>query len=149
LEKALKRSELKSIVKECLLEILMEGVANGVQQPIKESQVQRQVSNRRPALDYITTNGKKSIEHTSNQSRPVREVNRNAELAKQMAPNDPVMASIFADTASTTLREQVAADSGKQVHAQETGVDPMSLFENSGNWAALAFAEPKVNRGRA
>jgi hypothetical protein len=148
LEKALKRSELKSIVKECLLEILMEGVANGVQQPIKESQAQRHAQNRRTALDYITANGSVSTERTSHQ-RPAREVNRNAELAKQMAPNDPVMASIFADTASTTLREQVAADSGKQVHAQETGVDPMSLFENSGNWAALAFAEPKANRGRA
>lgn len=147
----MKRSELKSIVKECLLEILMEGVANGSQQSIKENHVQKQVQNRRPALDHITTSRKTSTENVirNNSQQPIRETNRNIELAKQMAPNDPVMASIFADTASTTLREQVAADSGRQVHAQETGVDPMSLFENSGNWAALAFAEPKANRGRA
>jgi hypothetical protein len=131
----------------------MEGVANGSQQSMKENhvQVQKQVQNRRPALDHITTSRKTSTENVirNNSQQPIRETNRNIELAKQMAPNDPVMASIFADTASTTLREQVAADSGRQVHAQETGVDPMSLFENSGNWAALAFAEPKANRGRA
>jgi hypothetical protein len=148
----LKRSELKSIVKECLLEILMEGVANGVQQPIKEAKAHH-VSQpvRRQALDYITA-GRNTHSESSKSNVSInqpRENSRNIELAKQMAPNDPVMASIFADTASTTLREQVAADSGRPTHTQETGVDPMSLFENSGNWAALAFAEPKANRGRA
>lgn len=125
----------------------MEGVANGAPQSMKENHAQKQTTPRRPALDYITA-GRKVVSESAVQ-QPTREASRNIELAKQMAPNDPVMASIFADTASTTLREQVAADSGRQVHAQETGVDPMSLFENSGNWASLAFAEPKANRGRA
>lgn len=125
----------------------MEGVANGAPQSMKENHAQKQAQPRRPALDYITAGRKVTTENAVQQ--PIREVNRNIELAKQISPNDPVMASIFADTASTTLKEQIAADSGRQVHSQETGVDPMSLFENSGNWAALAFAEPKANRGRA
>lgn len=126
----MKRSELKAIVKECLVEILMEGVAPqyasrvnenksaGVsQQPSRQAQTRQQSPVVRPQNSYIN------------------------EIAKQIVPNDPVMASIFSDTATTTLREQVAADSGRQTQSQDTGVDPMSLFDNSKNWASLAFSE--------
>jgi hypothetical protein len=55
------------------------------------------------------------------------------------------MASIFADTASTTLVEQVAQERGV-TKAVDTGVDP-SMFEGAGNWASLAFADsPRKNR---
>jgi hypothetical protein len=145
LEGSLKRSELKSIVKECLLEILMEGVANGNKKEtnLEESRVRPQ---RRTALDYISAKPNHS-QQSLQQNKQFQKAN--VEIAKQIVPNDPVMASIFADTASTTLREQVAADSGRQITTQDTGVDPMSLFENSENWAKLAFADSKANRGRA
>ena len=69
------------------------------------------------------------------------------QTAKNIVPNDPIMASIFADTATTTLQEQISAESGRSgVPTKDTGVDPMSLFENAGNWATLAFAETPAKR---
>ena len=72
--------------------------------------------------------------------------NRINQAVKNIVPNDPIMASIFADTATTTLQEQISAESGRGNPVKDTGVDPMSLFENAGNWAALAFAEKPTNR---
>lgn len=127
----MKRSELKAIVKECLVEILMEGVAPQYASKVNESRITSQHS----SLQKNVTASKPSNNVAKTQSSQINEI------ARQIVPNDPVMASIFSDTASTTLREQVAADSGRQIQAQDTGVDPMSLFDNSKNWASLAFSE--------
>lgn len=146
----MKRSELKSIVKECLLEILMEGVATKQQQHQSSRVLEASVPKpMRPSLDHISSNQRQTQKQQYAANANKTPQNRDMELAKSIVPNDPVMASIFADTASTTLREQVAADSGRSMPTQDTGVDPLSLFENSGNWASLAFSEQKVNRNRA
>ena len=139
----MKRNELKTLVKECLLEILMEGVANNSQkQNVLESKVEQRQPARRTALDHIIPPQRKD-----QQQQIQRKINdRNVEIAKNITNNDPVMSSIFADTASTTLREQVAADSGRSAPVNDTGVDPLSLFENAGNWASLAFSDSQVKR---
>jgi hypothetical protein len=64
--------------------------------------------------------------------------------------DDPLMASIFADTAKTTLQEQIKAESsniGIQLgHDRATQIaaenDPMDLFDEnvSANWENLAFS---------
>ena len=137
----MKKSEFKSIVKECLLEILMEGVANNAQ-VVNESYKtmpkpsQAAQSTRKTHLDHIVPQQQKTQQIN----------NRINQTVKNIVPNDPVMASIFADTASTTLQEQISAESGRGSPVKDTGVDPMSLFENAGNWAALAFAEKPTNR---
>ncbi len=141
----MKRNELKAIVKECLLEILIEGVANTSQKKVNESTsrvVEQEISRRRPALDYIIPNGKQQQQQVKQQQ--VKK-SRDVEVARQLTNNDPVMSSIFADTASTTLREQSVAESGK-APVNDTGIDPMSLFENAGNWAALAFPDSPAKR---
>ena len=58
------------------------------------------------------------------------------------------MASIFEDTAATTLQEQIAAERGAPVTGGDAASlavansDPSQLFaEASQNWAALAFSE--------
>ena len=59
------------------------------------------------------------------------------------------MQDIFADTAMTTLQEQVERK-GKMSHAPATGAaaivaenDPGDLFSGANNWADLAFSNPK------
>lgn len=133
------KSMLKSIVKECLVEILAEGLlADDATSTLKES---RSVSSKskksprrspRPALDQIR------MERTQNVVTPViPEV------------KDPVMASIFADTAANTFQTQVLAeqkssiaqrmshgDTATKTMAQN---DPMAIFDGANNWAKLAF----------
>tara|TARA_Y100000592_G_scaffold58519_1_gene91620 strand:- start:998 stop:1300 length:303 start_codon:yes stop_codon:yes gene_type:complete len=63
--------------------------------------------------------------------------------------SDPVMQSIFSDTAKTTLQDQlqhtqnapsipVGADAAARAAALSS---PEDLFEGSSNWAALAFSD--------
>lgn len=136
------RSELKSLIKECLIEIITEGsTAPKVQESrIRQPQAKPQpVPHRRhPALDSIVM-GQKQEAPRRNPAPPIPKQNFSA------ITSDPVMASIFADTASTTLVEQVGAESGRVSPRVETGVDP-GLFEGSANWATLAFADsPRKN----
>ena len=144
----MKRSELKAVVKECLLEILMEGVAAPTaRQQVKENVEQQP---RRRALDYVLPAGQhRSVVDKKNTTETSLRQKTTSKVVENIVPNDPVMASIFEDTASTTLREQVAADSGRSVHVNDTGVDPIALFEGADNWASLAFGSPATNRGRA
>tara|TARA_B100001123_G_C15203913_1_gene984476 strand:+ start:630 stop:890 length:261 start_codon:yes stop_codon:yes gene_type:complete len=66
--------------------------------------------------------------------------------------SDPMMASIFADTAVTTLQEQLEADSRgpstsmplDSVSLMVDQADPMDLFADvADNWATLAFDDKK------
>ena len=58
--------------------------------------------------------------------------------------SDPLMASIFADTAQTTLQEQregrrPPVDTAAAVVEQANDLE--NIFEGAGNWAAIAFNE--------
>jgi len=126
----------------------MEGVASpATRQQVKETVEQQP---RRKALDYVLPSGQR---RQVNNNKNVVETNlrqkATSKVVDSIVPNDPVMASIFEDTASTTLREQIAADSGRSVQVNDTGVDPVALFEGADNWASLAFGSPATNRGRA
>ena len=67
--------------------------------------------------------------------------------------DDPIMGSIFSDTARTTLQEQVGDNNSTQATIGGGGdaaarkslnSDPMSMFgEASSNWAAHAFSDKK------
>ena len=138
------RSELKEIVKECLVEILSEGLNNDNSQQIYESR-NRKIRNttntpRKSHLDNITYN--KKIE------------NRKKEIEKTVLSSnitsDPILNELLADTASSTLQEQIAAEgkrgtsltvSGDQAARVVDASDPTELFGNaSNNWASLAFS---------
>ena len=129
------REKFKGIVKECLMEILSEGLSSDtlVEAPVNRKRVKRKSSPpRRPALDHITF-GKKVDETVNNLT------------------DDPLMASIFADTATGTLQEQLDAESygpsvsqGDFAARTADAADPTDMFgEAAGNWAALAFSEKK------
>jgi hypothetical protein len=134
-----KRSVIKEIVKECLLEILFEGIDSEPgydEEPIREARQPRRRATR-PSFSNKQQPIKKSIKKEGfNDSSVTAAV---AELT-----DNSMMAGILADTAQTTLMEQ---KEGRRVPADNAAaaiesVDDMSqIFENAGNWAAIAFDE--------
>ena len=86
---------LKNLIKECIVEVLAEGLGNStseLNESIKTSNLKRNTKTKKVKNE----NFEKSIQDKT-----------------QGITEDPVMAEIFADTARTTLQEQVAADSQK------------------------------------
>jgi len=131
------RDMLKAVVKECLFEILLESTGDSRESLVESRRpAPKRKSSRartsRPALDSISFNKKPS-------KPEVRPVDVSG------ITSDPVMASIFQDTAATTLVEQAAAERGKpgQVTGPGISLDGGSsdspLSEASKNWAYLAF----------
>lgn len=140
------RSELKSIVKECLLEILMEGVAAKPSKPAVVESKQRTVQKQsekaqpvrnRPGLDLILHGSPTKSGQPSQQ----RSYDPLASVAKELAGGNDVMASIFADTAKTTLPQQGINESSRPSNpVVDTGIDPSTMFASSKNWEFLAFS---------
>ena len=135
----LTKNQLKSIVKECLVELLAEGLSSSADVMVEARQTKssRKVpatSNRvkkNPALDKI-------------------KFNEAAEQRASSITSDPVMQSILADTARTTLQEQAGADRGRHVNMQESvepkkNIEDIPIFaEGAQNWAALAFTDKNL-----
>ena len=139
----LSKSALKSIIKECLVEILAEGLGNDVgdqllevSSPVQKKRKGPKSSRRRPALDSVRFN-QRLDESVSNMT------------------NDPVMASIFKDTAKTTLQEQISGETrgnttghleqvmanGDAAAKAVSKADPNEIFgESASNWSTLAFS---------
>ena len=134
-----KRSVIKEIVKECLLEILFEGIDSEPgydEEPIREArQPRRRVT--RPSFSNKQQPIKKSVKKEGYTDSSVT-------AAVAELTDNSMMAGILADTAQTTLKEQ---KEGRRVPADNAAaaiesVDDMSqIFENAGNWAAIAFDE--------
>lgn len=133
---------LKGIVKECLVEILAEGLlADSPASSLKESRSKTRTkagskkstpTTRRPALDHI-------------------KMQKREESINPIVPDvkDPIMASIFADTAANTFQTQVLAETKNSTAQRMTHGDaatkamaqndPMDIFDGADNWAKLAF----------
>jgi hypothetical protein len=136
----LSRSELKGIVKECLMEILSEGLGDTALD-LNESPRPR----KRKAATVRTSN-------VGSASRPAQ---RNEKFASAVentvsrATNDPLMAALLADTASTTLQEQINHGEESSLRSDgDVGIPienpELDMFAGaSQNWADLAFASSK------
>lgn len=125
----LTKKVLKSVVKECLLEIFSEGFSASKETSKKDfDEIVNEVAQpRRKAADMIKF--QKNVEQTSNS-----------------LTSDPVLSSIFADTAMTTLQEQrnapdrVSAIDKASFDASRS--NPEDLFgDAAGKWASLAFSD--------
>tara|TARA_Y100001970_G_C13474126_1_gene481158 strand:+ start:96 stop:521 length:426 start_codon:yes stop_codon:yes gene_type:complete len=134
-----KRSVLKEIVKECLLEILFEGIDSEAglyeeEEPIREARQPRRTS--RPSKPKNLRENKKQRKREVSQERVTQAVSQ--------LTDDPMMAAIYADTAATTLQEQIEgrkppADNAAAIVESATDVEDM--FPGAANWAAIAFNE--------
>ena len=155
----LSRESLKEIVKECLVEILQEGLASP--DNIVESSTRRTQRNRttrrkvdsQPKRPAYLDNIQYGMSKNSKFEKSVDQV------TKSMT-QDPVLSSILADTAMTTLQEQAGAESrspgGMQIPTSAAGdlaaktmsqLDPTDVFaESSDKWAALAFSDSGPKR---
>ncbi|MBK23583.1 MAG: hypothetical protein CME70_06210 [Halobacteriovorax sp.] len=132
----LSRSQLKSIVKECLVEILEEGLTGQSQSTsaLKESRDLR----ARPT--------------TRTQSRPTKQFESAVNRTVNALTSDSTMASIFADTAATTLQEQQVHEPRSNVKSDIIDTPSVesvddTFGEAAQNWAALAFSDAKKTEG--
>ncbi len=129
----LTKSALKSIVKECLVEILAEGIGLSVSH--RETRT-KDLEQKRLAEEKRLKNHRQKFEVKVDDT-----VNA--------LTDDPIMQEIFADTAKTTLQEQMQHESrpGQTTGAHGTasaGIDLDNIFEGaSSNWTQLAFSEKK------
>jgi hypothetical protein len=127
----LKRSALKSVVKECLLEILAEGINT------------QQVTNLQPRGNAVATQAlaeTKQIESSQSMKDTIAGIT-----------SDPILASVLGDTAKTTLVEQAGADRQGQLQqmrlpgagSQSSDIVQAAESDGESHWAALAFADKK------
>jgi hypothetical protein len=136
------KNEFKEMIKECLIEILAEGM--GSTNKLRESLAKREVSHSRHPTDSISFGPKKPLNNSIVDKKKINEVIKNE------SGGDPVMASILADTAATTLPNMLMNESRNQLPTPAGSVehvvaahDPKDLFgdEAASKWAALAFMD--------
>ena len=144
------RSQLKGIVKECLIEILSEGIGESRTQQLSESTttLSQNIRPRRSSLDNVVYDRSAKVN-----SVPNPDFEKNIQETTKNMTSDPVLSSILADTAMTTLQEQAGAErpgpggsalptaaAGDAAAVAASRSDPQELFgESSQKWADLAF----------
>jgi hypothetical protein len=131
------KQQLKSIVKECLVEILSEGInttKNSIQETRNSKSFQKPISNQ-PV-------------HKRGQN--VKYSQTLAETIKRESNGNPVMESIFADTAASTLQTMLSENQYAQPQVPAGSIEgtvsrstPEQLFGDdvASKWAELAFSE--------
>lgn len=143
------REQLKAMIKECIVEVLTEGL--GPQQRITETlRTGKSTQYAQPAKRQFDPRLDTPIARKAPAPSPVS----NAAI-KAVAGKNSVMQSIFADTAATTLVEQVAAGDSSSTgesssRASQTSVEhingtPEEVFgeDTTSRWANLAFMPAK------
>lgn len=145
------RDQLKALVKECLLELLSEGLGDVARLPARQAPrapiagVSEQRSRARPRQDYDPR-----LDTPIGSRTPTSALK---DAIKREAGGNPIMESIFADTARTTLPSQLAAgDTGGMgggvaptgpAQEEKFNGTPEQVFgeETASRWADLAFMD--------
>jgi hypothetical protein len=148
------KQKLKSIVKECLIEILSEGIGDSQAQQISES---TNITSFAPVNNKPMQKRQKKRQTSMLNDGPQQGVMKNQAFEENITSavnsltDDPIMASIFSETARTTLQEQVTAEGrnsspsavaqGDAAARKMAASDPSSIFGDASNkWANLAFS---------
>ena len=161
------RNQLKDLVKECLVEILSEGLSSTQTQSSRSDDMSNMMEERQPSR--IAQASRKVPLPARSQSPALNSTvfSPNQSQARRPAPppvgprrsaivesvgqitNDPILSQILADTASTTLQEQLGAESarpGSPSMAESVG-SLTDMFDGAQHWATLAFSD-NGNRGQ-
>lgn len=133
------KKELKGLIKECLMEILVEGVGPNLQSLVENTKTRKVKSKTHKKLSTRKSVGPRTARKKMIDEQLQTDI-------KELTP-DPVMASIFADTAMTTLAEQnvsphsasrIPSKAEDEAAAAARAMDPAQL-DGAQNWAKLAF----------
>lgn len=131
------KTQLKSIVKECLVEILSEGISSA-SSALTESSSPRPKRKKAKRAEPIRNPAHDKVRFGQSVDRAVSELT-----------SDPMMADIFSDTARTTLQERVSAESRSptaqlgDLAQDDPGIDTDFFGGSADRWADLAFAASK------
>jgi hypothetical protein len=147
------KTMLKGIVKECLVEILSEGLGDTetMVESVKRAP-KRRVQKSRSIFDQMDEAFEKKSQPSGNSAFDSR-----VDQVASVATSDPVLQSILADTARTTLQEQMKHEPrmpsrtpmpmqqgmpspsvGPEVSGAAAGLDINSLFgEATRNWGEV------------
>lgn len=146
----LTKNDLKDIVKECLIEILSEGLIPKRRinkAKLSESSLSNKNSNKRIAHEAIN---KKSYLDSVNFERLSNKPKINTDIS-----DNPILNEIFADTANSTLQEQLSHESRHTANSVVVNGDAASKIvaenkiesifgdEISSKWSQLAFFDKK------
>ena len=139
------KTELKSIVKECLVEILSEGLGDGL------GLTNQNISQKTTLPNQSSVYENSNVHQTPMQLTPRRPPPQLREAIKREAGGNKVMESILADTAASTLQKMIQNEGRPPVPSSAGGLaehvvastNPEELFgdEASSKWAALAFMD--------
>lgn len=165
---ALTRGELKALIKECLVEILSEGLGNVqalASRPLPPGRMPIQGSVREGKANVRMNGGRRAPDFDPRLDTPLAGGRKVTDTLKDQirlnAGGNPIMESILADTAVTTLptlvgdrnlgSAAVATAAGhteaKQGIPQVEQINgrPEEVFgeEAASRWSALAFMDPK------
>lgn len=143
----LTRDDLKSLVREVIVEVLTEGLGETLLEARKPQVRQRRVLDEARSVQVTRSQSKVQKRFDPVLDRPVRD--SIADITK-----DSIMQNIFADTARTTLTEQMNNDRpgpAQQLrsHSVEDRIveahDPEQIFgsEVTAKWENLAFMPTK------
>lgn len=169
--------DLKALVKEALVEILQEGLGNLLTsksshheedefEDVPPSKAKSTVAPKPQSMKAVSAPFNKQVTSENKQKAPSltsmyeaktlqkmgEQLNRQKvdnKVAINKMTDDPLMASIFADTAKTTLNEQIEADKkggaviagGDAASLAVSQSDPLDLFGDvAGNWEKMAFS---------
>lgn len=151
---AIKKSQFKALIKECLKEILAEGL--GTTQLVESRSSKAQMVNEnhpvrqpRPRQQYHP-----GLDEPRQSAAPMPQQNHAKSLVENSISrltNDPAMASIFADTAASTYAKQPQSAMGggaiqKNVPATDIPLDALAGAlggMNPSSWESLAFTDSK------
>lgn len=149
------RNELKDLVKECLVEILSEGLASPARRDNTEDLLEDRRSTRQiqghPRASMPPRSQSPALNSTvfgSGQAKrpvPAPTALRRPAIMDSVGQitSDPIMSQILADTAMTTLQEQIGAEASRpgSPSMEESVGSPTDLFEGAQHWATLAFSD--------
>jgi len=144
------RSELKDIVKECLVEILSEGIGAPKLSPSQKSTRTRLQQKKNRKIAESRRN------RVPDEYGDIPSVNNSEKrVLKTDITSDPTLNAILADTAKSTLQEQISADRRNGPGLAQLSSDPVTRMVATSNpdelfgaaatskWAQLAFFDEK------